>query len=135
MILCGCSSGSSGGASGPHFDTPAQLVAQLKAKGAPCVRYKTTNPKEGIQIGPSAASSASCTLDGELVEIAFYKDKGEMDNVEGIGKSIGCSVAKGFGVKTLDYVRGDVWEITPDSETTAKKLANALGATEHHVKC
>ena len=117
------------------FATGPELSSALSAIQLECVGYKET-PKADREFGQeSALDVASCEIDGESVDLTIWKDSGQKENWEGLGKSLGCSVGKAFGITSFNYVDGGLWTISGTSETLSKEIAGKMDAKAVQINC
>lgn len=77
----------------------------------------------------------TCDVENENVDLLTVKDEGQKDNWIGMGKQMGCTFGKAFGVSSMNVVSGGNWGVTDVSETLANKIADAIGGRAVHVDC
>lgn len=117
------------------FATGQELSSALSAIQLDCVGYEET-PKADREFGQeSALDVASCEIDGESVDLTIWKDSGQKENWAGMGKTLGCSLGKAFGITSYNYVDGGLWTISGTSETLATKIANKMDAKAVQINC
>ncbi len=117
------------------FMSASDFRDALAQKGFVCADFAVTAVADRDMFSTGAVDVATCNIEGENAEISIWKDNGQLDNYTGMVKSIGCTMAKGFGISTFDYAKGDKWSLGGVSQTLAEKLAKALDAKAVHVKC
>lgn len=102
-----------------------------------CSDLNTSSSSNVISIGPSGYDSGhgNCTVDGEDTKIEIYKDAGAQKNQTNLAAGLGCQIAKNFGISEYDYVQRNLWDVSPKTQTTAKKIAAAIGGEAKHVSC
>jgi len=117
------------------FETGLELSNALSSVQLDCAGY-TETPKADRDFGQeSALDVASCEIDGESVDLTIWKDSGQKENWAGMGKTLGCSVGKAFGITSYDYVDGGLWTISGTSETLAKEIASKMEAKAVQINC
>lgn len=123
------------GSSNPIFKTGPELSTALKASQLECVGYQET-PKADREFGQeSALDVGACEISGESVDLTIWKDSGQKKNWEGLGKTLGCTFGKAFGITSFSYVDGGLWTISGTSETLAKDIANKMDAKAVQFDC
>jgi len=115
------------------YRTARAIVAALAAAGHPCTG--ATYGVTGTQIGPKPIDEATCNLPGGSTTINIYSDPGALQNAEGLAKTFGCAFGKAMGLVHFYFVPGDVWEVTPSTETDDKAVAAALGGKPVTINC
>ena len=92
-----------------------------------------------IRIGPEMRSAGGhCTLNGKDMKVALFADSAHMNQWMGMGRTIGCAFAKGFGITKMNMAAGPNWVITPSDnldEAGAKQIATVLGGQAQVVNC
>jgi hypothetical protein len=128
---------SCGGSASPStkYEGPFGLIDALRSGGLECTNFRETQNDERELGTEGAITVGDCDVDNETIEIVIWKDAGQIRNWEGLGKSLGCSFAKAFGVSEYDYVVGGNWTISNASQTLSDQLASASGGTAKHIKC
>lgn len=126
-------SGHGGSGSGPKVAHAMDLANTVSAKGLGCTDAKSQKPDNSF--GTAISEEVTCKVGTEDTTIDLYPDHGAVTNAEGLAKGVGCSFAKGFGIRTFVIVVGDNWTISPRSETTARKIQPATGGTVKVIKC
>jgi hypothetical protein len=130
LTSCGGSSSSS-----LTFSSNSELSSALGTAQLPCEGYKAT-PKADRELGQdSAVDVGTCEIDGESVDLTIWKDSGQKENWDGLGRTMGCAFGEAFGITSFDYVDGGLWTISNTSETLAKEIAGKMGARAVHVDC
>ena len=130
LAACGGSSSDPNG-----FANSEEINMALTGAGLPCGGLATV-PMADREMGTeSAVDVASCELDGEDITLIVWKDNGQRDNYIGLGKTLGCSVGKAFGITSFDFVEGDKWQVSGTSATLADTIADKIGGKAVHVKC
>lgn len=76
-----------------------------------------------------------CTINGEDIAIDVYTDSGQRKNAESAASTIGCDVAKGFGIDSVSYVVGANWTATAQGETTTNLMARQSGTNVKTLHC
>lgn len=117
------------------FTSAAELRDALGSKGFVCSDFTVTAVADRDIGQEGAVDVAQCDIEGENVGFSIWKDNGQRDNFTGMLKTFGCQMAKGFGISTMDYAKGDKWTISGVSQTLTEKLADALEADASHIKC
>ena len=117
------------------FTSASEIRDALAQKGFVCADFAVTAVADRDMFSQGAVDVATCDIEGENAEISIWKDNGQLDNFTGMIKGIGCEMAKGFGISTFDYAKGDKWVLGGVSQTLAEKLAKTLDAEAVHVKC
>jgi len=105
----------------------------LGKAGLSCADYQSVAKNDREFGTENATDVGKCELDSETIELAVWKDRGQVDNWMGFSKTLGCTIGKGFGLSSFDYVAGDSWVISNLSQTLAKKISDAVGGTPHHI--
>ena len=136
IVLNACSgSDGSGVSKDDNFTSAREIRDALVIKGVVCADYKGTAVADRDIYTQSAVDVASCDIEGENIEFEVWKDNGQRDNFTGMIKGMGCTMAKGFGISSFDYVKGDKWTIGGGTQTLTEKLAKTLDAEAVHIKC
>lgn len=135
LALAGC--GGSGPTAKKDLISPAssgeQMRITLGQAGLDCTDYQPKN-KGYREFGTEDATDVGrCELENESIQLAVWKDKGQVDNWMGFAKTMGCALGKSFDLSSFDYVAGKNWVISNVSQTLADKIADAVGGTPHHV--
>ena len=134
--LVGC-----GGGSGPlgskdeigKVSSSEQMRVALSNAGLSCSDYQAVAKNDRKFGTENATDVGKCELEGETIELAVWKDRGQVENWMGFSKTLGCSFGKALGVSSFDYVAADTWVISNVSATLARKISDAVGGTPHHV--
>ena len=84
---------------------------------------------------PPLVHKAHCAINREDITIDVYTDSGQRKNAEEDASTIGCRVAKGFGIKSVSYVVGDNWTASAQTATTTNLMAHQSGANEETLHC
>ena len=134
--LVGC-----GGGSGPlgskdeigKVSSSEQMRVALSDAGLSCSDYQAVAKNDRKFGTENATDVGKCELEGETIELAVWKDRGQVENWMGFSKTLGCSIGKALGVSSFDYVAADTWVISNVSATLARKISDAVGGTPHHV--
>lgn len=121
-----------GGSKGFRVTSPEDLRSKLEQQSIPCSGWKTV---ADANLTFYADAEGQCVIDRETVNVITFKDNGALKNWGGSLKGIGCAIGSGFGVNSFYWVEGNAWAIHPDTETTAKKIASAIGGTVKRTDC
>jgi hypothetical protein len=117
------------------FASTSDMRDALNVAGLTCLDFRD-KPKEDRAFGEESAVGVSvCEVEGEEVELVVWKDNGQRDNYNSMGKTLGCSMGEAFGVTNFDWVHGEKWHITGPSLTLAKQIEDRLGGKAYHHDC
>lgn len=117
------------------FASSSEMRDALNAGGLACLEFKSV-PKADREMGLEAAVDvAECEVEGESIQLIVWKDNGQRDNYNGMGKTLGCSMGEAFGITSFDWVEGDKWQITGTSQTLAGQLKEKIGGKAIHHEC
>jgi hypothetical protein len=130
LVSCGGSSDSA-----VTYETADDLLTALADAGQECTGYEPAAKADRDAVRESAKEVGRCELDNETLDITIWKDSGQRKNWEGMAKTVGCEISKGFGITEFDYVNGDTWTIMDVSKTLAGTLAKTLGGKAVHHEC
>ena len=117
------------------FTSASEIRDALAKKDFVCTDFTVTADADRDMGQEGAVDVAQCDIEGENVGFSIWKDNGQRDNFTGMMKGIGCQMAKGFGISSMDYAKGDKWTISGVSQTLTEKLAKTLDAEAAHLKC
>jgi hypothetical protein len=116
--------------------TAEQLAAMVVRTGMGCTDYEASDQSSEITIsGVPKGDEGDCTIDGQHSNLAVYRTRADFQAVLAAIPTIGCAIAKPFGVTTSRYVVGPTWFISTPSSATQPKLAKALNANAKTIKC
>jgi hypothetical protein len=103
----------------------AQQIADLLAPLG-CEAKPQTDSNWAGGITPKA--ELECTINGEHVNIAEYLNAEQVAATLNLAKSLGCVIAKGFGVTgDQDYVTGLNWLVDAQTASTSQAIKTAVG--------
>jgi hypothetical protein len=117
------------------FTSANAISDALAKKGFVCTDFTVTAVADRDMGQEGAVDVAQCDIEGENVGFSIWKDNGQRDNFTGLMKGFGCEMAKGFGISSMDYAKGDKWTISGVSQTLTERLAKALDGEAVHLKC
>jgi hypothetical protein len=84
---------------------------------------------------PPLVQKTHCTINGDDITIDVYANIGQRKNAEAAAGTIGCDVAKSFGIDSVPSVVGANWTATAPSETTTNLMAQQSGTNAKTLHC
>jgi hypothetical protein len=103
--------------------TARQVAARLVPLGC---RAKPPAPGS-TELGVKPVAELVCKIRGETVTIDQYRSTAQAAVAIAFARSIGCQVAKEFGVNNFPFVYGANWTVSTRTLATARAVARAIG--------
>jgi hypothetical protein len=110
---------------------------EIASKLAPLGCNATPAAPSTVNLGGiKPVTELECTISGEDVSIDEYVNSQQVSYNMKLARSVGCQIAKQFGVTEAVFVVGTNWTATPKTAPTANSIQKAIGqGTIVTIKC
>ncbi len=116
----------------PSVESPEEVVSLMADAGIGCTGFEATATDDLEQ---GADQQGRCEFDSEALTISTFKDAGQKQNYVGLGETLGCAMGAAFGITNISYAEGENWIVTPETQTVAEQIADAVGVESHTITC
>ena len=113
-----------------------ELLEALASEGLECQNFRTPKPEDDLlELNLKADSEGYCDLGTSQLHLAIFKNESiKTKELKRMIDSV-CPTAKAFGISSVDYVEGGIWEIDNGTTEQLKVMAKKLNAEYQSVDC
>ena len=111
------------------------LLKVLASGGLECQNLRAAEPDDDLELNLIADSQGYCDLGSNRLHIAMWENKSFKTKEWKRVIDLLCPIAKAFGITSMDYVDGGLWEIDNGTTEQLKLIAQKLDAKYQSVAC
>ena len=113
-----------------------ELLEALASEGLECQNFRISKPEDDLlALNLNAESEGYCDLGTSQLHLAIFKNESiKTKELKRMLDSI-CPTAKAFGITSVEYVDGGLWEIDNGTPEQLKVMAEKLNAKYQSVDC